>query len=137
MIDAATLQAYRETEYRVALAPPLVLRVGVREPGLAELYRRHGVAGAAFVTACNPRSRLLAPPDNALRNARLRRCLEAGGHPFFEGVGEHPGGAWPGEPSFLVLGLSARAAKALGRRFDQNAILWCGADAMPQLRRLR
>lgn len=137
MIDAGTLQAYLETDYRVKLSPPLVLRVGRAQPGLAELYRRHGLACATFVTACNPRSRRLPEDVNQARQARLRRLLEARRHPFFEGIGEHPGGAWPGEPSFLVLGLSARAAKALGRRFDQNAIVWCGADAVPQLRRLR
>ena len=40
---------------------------------------------------------------------------------------------WPGEDSFLVLGISLEAVKTLGRRFGQNAVLWCDATAIPQL----
>ena len=35
--------------------------------------------------------------------------------------------------SFFVLGVSCAAAQSLGRKFEQNAILWCGPDAVPQL----
>ncbi|TXH37992.1 MAG: DUF3293 domain-containing protein [Burkholderiaceae bacterium] len=40
---------------------------------------------------------------------------------------------WPGEDSFLVLGINLEAVKTLGRRFGQNAVLWCDATAIPQL----
>jgi len=57
--------------------------------------------------------------------------------PFIERVGQHPSNRWAPEPSFLVLGLSLEAAKALGSRHEQNAIVWCGIDATPQLVLLR
>ena len=56
---------------------------------------------------------------------------------YHEGMGEHPSGQWPGEPSFLILGLPLDAAKQLGARHEQNAIVWCGTDAVPQLILLR
>jgi hypothetical protein len=52
-------------------------------------------------------------------------------------IGQHPSNAWAGEESFLCFGISLEAAKALGRRFEQNAIVWSAADAIPQLILLR
>jgi len=55
------------------------------------------------------------------------------GWAFLPAFGQHPSGGWPGEASFFVLGVSCAAAQSLGRKFEQNAILWCGPDAVPQL----
>jgi hypothetical protein len=35
------------------------------------------------------------------------------------------------------LGVTRRAAQALGRQFEQNAIVWAGAAAVPELILLR
>jgi hypothetical protein len=137
MICAQTIAAYRETDYLVEVAPdgapPLLLRVGAFHPGLADLFRASGVASGAFITACNPHSRLLEAAQNSARQAALRRLLTLRGWPFLQGIGQHPAGRWPGEASFLVLGISCAAARSLGQEFEQNAILWCGSDAVPQL----
>jgi hypothetical protein len=53
------------------------------------------------------------------------------------GIGVHPTGEWRGEPSYLVPGLSREAAEELGRQFEQNALIWSGADAVPELLLLR
>jgi hypothetical protein len=53
------------------------------------------------------------------------------------GIGVHPTGEWRGEPSYLVPGLSRAAAEELGSRFEQNALIWSGADAVPELLLLR
>jgi hypothetical protein len=42
-----------------------------------------------------------------------------------------------GEASYLIFGLTLEAAKALRTRLEQNAIVWTGADAVPQLILLR
>jgi len=136
-IGAQTLRAYRQTDYTVHARQPFVLRVGAPQPALAALYRERGVACAAFLTASNPRSRLLQPAVNERRQARLRRALERQGRSVLPGTGRHPLGGWPGEPSFLVPGLSRAAARALGRRFGQNAVLWCGPDTVARLLLLR
>lgn len=60
-----------------------------------------------------------------------------GPSPFVLRIGQHPSNAWAGEESFLCFGISLEAAKALGRRFEQNAIVWSAADAIPQLILLR
>lgn len=56
---------------------------------------------------------------------------------FIDGIGQHPSKEWPGEPSYLVFGLKLEAAKTLGVKYEQNAIIWTGSDAVPQLILLR
>ena len=63
--------------------------------------------------------------------------LRSQGRVFLEGLGQHPSKEWPGEPSLLVLGLTRDASCALGRRLEQNAIIFCGADAVAELVLLR
>jgi hypothetical protein len=46
-------------------------------------------------------------------------------------------GFWPGESSFLVLGLDAERAVALGNQHRQNAVLCCDEGAVPGLVLLR
>ena len=129
----ALLRAYRETDYVAFTDPPLTLRVDEASPTLLDLHQAYGVCASAYLTACNPGSRLLPDPENADRQARLRTALAARGHTFFDGIGRHPEGGWPGEASFLILGLELAEAIALGREWDQHAILWAGADAIPRL----
>jgi hypothetical protein len=54
-----------------------------------------------------------------------------------EGSGSEEGAEWPAEKSWFALGLQLDPARALGRHFDQDAIVWVGADAVPQLILLR
>jgi Protein of unknown function (DUF3293) len=114
-----------------------VLRVGVRSTSLALIHASHAVDCSAFITACNPQGRLSDEPGNARRQLELRQELERRGLTAMEGLGRHPRGEWPPEPSFLVPGLSREEARMLGRRFAQNAVVWAGADAVPELILLR
>lgn len=137
IINAETVQAYMETEYRVLGDAPFVIRVGERCPELAAAHKRHRVDCSAFITACNPLSQALDDLANSERHAALGRELRQRSLVFVEGVGQHTSNQWPGETSFLVLGLTLEAAKTLGSRWEQNAIIWIGGDAVPQLILLR
>ena len=136
-IDPALLQAYLETHYFVLGVRPLTLQVGVANLSLAALYKSLRVESCAFVTACNPWSQALEPPLNLEHQAALARELHHRRLTFVEGMGQHPSGQWPGEPSFLVWDISMEASKAIGAKHDQNAIIWCGPDAVPRLILLR
>jgi len=132
-LPPALVQAYCETEYRVLAEPPFVLTVGIASPELTGLYQAHKVACAVFITAFNPFSRELTADENHRRQAELAKELTQRGLEFVDGVGQHPSDNWPGEPSFLVFGLALEAAKSLGKAYEQNAIIWCGADSLPDL----
>jgi len=137
VIDPGTVQAYRETDYVVHTDAPMTLKVGNTSPGLLAMYKDRRVDSCTFITACNPGSRWLPDVDNAVRQDALAGELRLRSLSFIEGVGQHPSNRWTPEPSFLVLGLSLEAAKALGSKHEQNAIVWCGANATPMLILLR
>lgn len=136
-IDAATVLAYRQTEYRVCGDSGAVLKVGVRSAQLARLHAAHQTDCSSFITACNPLGAVLDESVNAQRQQALAAQLSRRSLVALPGVGQHPWNGWPGEPSYLVLGLSRQAAQELGRQFAQNALIWSGADAVPELILLR
>ena len=137
VIDDATIRAYRETHYCVRGDTPMTLKVDEASLPLAALHRRLQVASSAFITAANPFSQGCDEQANARRQQSLSMELAQLGLSVIAGLGEHPSNGWPGEPSFLVPGLSLELAKALGRKYGQNAVIWCGADAVPRLILLR
>ncbi len=137
LISTDTIQAYRETDYRVSGDLPLVLRINEFNKPLAALYKTNQANCCCYITACNPLSHIISDASNADRQSVLAADLESRGLIFFKGIGEHPSGKPPGEPSFLVLGIALEAAKSLGNKYEQNAIVWCGSDAVPQLILLR
>ncbi len=137
LISPETIQAYRETAYRVSGEPPLELRINEYNKSLASLYKVNRANCCCYITACNPLGQIISDASNADRQSVLAADLESRGLIFFKGIGEHPSGKPLGEPSFLVLGIALEAAKSLGNKYEQNAIVWCGSDAVPQLILLR
>ena len=75
----------------------------------------------------------LPDAENLARQQALREVLRQQQSAFVDGIGQHPDSHWPGEPSFLVFGLSGEEACTMGQRFAQNAIVWTGSTAIPQL----
>lgn len=136
-IDRSTIQAYLETDYRILGNNPSTLRIGVACPELAALHKTHQADSSVFITACNPFSQTFDEAANAVRQAALARELTQRSLLYIDGIGQHPSNQWPGEASFLVFGLTLEAARTLGARLEQNAIVWSGPDAVPQLILLR
>lgn len=137
LIDSTIVQAYRETEYRVFAEPAFILKVGQASAELLAAHKRHKTQCSAFLTACNPFSQPFDAASNAERQAALAKELRQRSLVFESGIGQHPGNGWPGEESFLVYGLTLESAKVVGTRLEQNAFVWSGADAVPQLILLR
>ena len=137
VIHPDLIQAYMETEFRVLGDKPFTLHVGAPSNDLLEVHKAHQVECCAFLTACNPFSQELSDNDNDARQLALAKELVSRSLQFVEGIGQHPSNQWPGEPSYLVFGLTLEAAKTLGTRLEQNAIVWTGSDGMPQLILLR
>lgn len=133
------LNAYLETDYQV-VSPTgdshertFTMRVGKACEQLAMLYQDRGIQCAAFVTAYNPYSAAHEDLDNETRQALLLQTLDQHKVIYLSGEGRRPSGNWPAEPSVLALNLPLDACKRLGMRFHQNAVLWCGTDAIPHL----
>ena len=133
-MDAALLAAYQRTEYCVDdQRHAFVLRIDEPSRELRACHDAFGVTCSTFITAWNPRSTPAPRHKNDAAMAQLERELSAMGLRWLRGKGVDPSGDWPGEPSLLVLGLDASGARELARRFDQNAVVYAAADAVPRL----
>ena len=136
----ALVQAYQETEYQVfgtSEQAGFTLRVGQDSCELLAAHGRLKAGCSAFLTACNPYSQPFDAVANAARQADLAKELTRRSLTFLPGIGRHPSNEWPGEDSFLVFDLTLEAAKVLGAKFEQNGLVWSGADAVAQLILLR
>lgn len=131
------IKAYEGTEFRVLEPTPFTLRIGVHAPELGALYADLNVTSAGFLTAWNPFSTETSQAENRVAQLKLIRILSLNGFPTLNAFGVDPSGAWPGEDSVFVPGLELDEAKAIGIKFGQNAVVWAGLDAVPQLVLLR
>jgi len=131
-LTPALIESYGRALY--ALDSGTMLRIGVHGPDLDRLLATHGAATAAFVTAANPRGEARTHAQNEAAMAALRASLEL---PWLAGEGRDPEGRWSAEPSVLVLGISRPDAEALGRRLEQNAIVFVERGRAPELLFLR
>lgn len=132
----ALVNAYLNTAYRVGETdevPGFTLKVGQPSPELTVLMKRFSRSTAAFITAWNPMGQALSEEANRARNRALQQVLTQRSLPHWPGVGSGASGDWPGEESFLVLGLDLEAARRLGRDHEQNALVWAGLGRAPQL----
>ena len=132
-LDSGIIGAYQATNFQVNAEHSFTLNIGVRCQTLDVLYTSNRVNSAAFITASNPFSQPLSEDENRLRNANLTEEINQLGLKFIAGIGQDPERKWPDEDSILVLGLGLEDAKSLGKNYEQNAIVWCDADAVPYL----
>ena len=133
MIERELQIAYANTSYRLLERADIVLRVGQFNLELLSLFDEFGTKTAAFVTAWNPFSTPLPLAENQKRNQDLLFWIQERGLLCFEGIGEGDDGEWPGEESYLIIGIDRPKALEMGKLFNQNAIIWVGSSAVPEL----
>lgn len=131
------IAAYRATDFRVLGPQAFTLRVGVPSVELLALYAELSVTGAGFITAWNPWSEETDRAINDQAQVALLQRLRRAGYDPRPGLGADPDGRWPGEESWFVPAISRTESISLGREFRQNAVIWAGDDAVPQLILLR
>lgn len=136
-ISPLIIKAYQETDYVVYGEYSFILRIGIVSEPVAKLYKQFKASCGVFVTAFNPLSIEADEAANTATQAALAKELNQRNLIYFAGMGKHPSGEWAAEPSYFVLGLPLEAAQALGRKYDQNAVVWCASNAIPELILLR
>lgn len=137
-ISSEKIAAYRATHYRVGNGPEaFTLRIDTKSDSLRRLYKTTGQTCGLFITAFNPFGRAQSAEANEAAHSHLGDYLRAIASHVIEGAGADPTGAWPEEISFFALGIGDDAARQLGSRFHQDAVVWVGPDAIPRLRLLR
>jgi hypothetical protein len=137
-IPLSMILAYQRTLYRVKARPKgWMLRIGHASRRLESLYRQENLSTAVFITAYNPYSQKTSKAENVSAQRRLVDEIQKEGFSFMTGIGKDPGRKWGPEASLLVLGLSLKNAKTLGKKYRQNAIVFVGKNAIPRLVLLR
>ena len=126
-------EATSNTSYWVDVDPPIVLRIGERNPALDTLLDQHQVAEWAFITAFNPGSKPISYEQNLALNRKLSQRVYTAGYAMLEGHDHSDCGAWPDEKSFLILGIGRDAAREIGREFDQVGIVFGRRGEAPEL----
>ena len=84
-----------------------------------------------------PRGTIQSDAANEIAHADLAVKIQEFGLNAIEGAGSEEGTAWPSEKGYFALGLALEPSKNIGTHFDQDAIVWVGPDAVPQLILLR
>lgn len=121
---------YRQTVYWVFGPHAYIgLRVEQTSPELDRLLEEAGALEWAHITAWNPRSRPLSPPDNRQAQDALEWAVRAR-YSSLPGVGAATDGDWPPEEGLFIFGIPEAEAVELGRRFEQNAVV-CGRKGEP------
>ena len=138
LIHPDKVRAYLATDYRLGHTDSdFVLTIGERSVPLAGLFAQCEADCGAFLTAFNPWGSQQPDSFNEIAHGKLVRHLQKLGVDIIEGSGSDSGGDWPIEKSCFGLGLRLDDARSIGRHFNQDAIVWVGADATPQLILLR
>lgn len=131
-IDQQLLNAYRNTIYWVEdLA--LKIQIGIKNSVLDTILEKQQASCWAFITAWNPRSKWLLPEENTQRHKLLITRVEQAGYPYFTGKGIGLDKDWEPETSLFILNISKANAIAIGKYFDQNAIVFGSLDESPTL----
>jgi hypothetical protein len=126
--------AYQNTDYIVLFDErEIVLRINEFSASLNQLHTNFAAQSSAFITAYNPYSKIYSMQENKLRQDQLEKELKLAGFFILAGIGQDPAKQWPGEPAFLIIGISLNDARALGKKYKQNAIVFSQQDAVPKL----
>ena len=136
-IHSDLIKAYQSTEFRVLEPKLFTLRIGIHSAELEALYSDLNVTSAGFLTAWNPFGVETSNVENQEAQLELVRTLSHDGFLTLNAFGVDPMGVWPGEDSVFIPGVEFDRAKAIGTKFGQNAIVWAGINAVPQLVLLR
>jgi hypothetical protein len=133
MIPPSLLESYESADYHVDASPSFILKIGIHSPELESIYKASQKHTAAFITAFNPYSQELSNQENKDRNLKLEELIQSLHFDYIHGEGKCGDGDWDGEESFLIFGISEKQASDIGKEYEQNAIVWCDKDAIPQL----
>ena len=137
MILPKTIKAYMRANYRVLSLTPFDFQIGEICQPLLDLYKSRNCASSTFVTAFNPLGIVVPDAENIVAQTKLEKHLVKKEITFIEGTGEDKTAFWPSEKSVLILGVKIEDAKTIGVACNQNAIVWIGGDARPELIILR
>lgn len=132
-MDAASqlIDSYLNTRFEVD--GKFTLQPRIRSVEIEGLFSEKNHQSASCITAFNPASKVCSDEENLSFHEKLIREVESMCVQFLPMLGRCPRGKWKNENGLLLLGVSLNQAKELGRKFNQNAIVFVGRDCIPEI----
>lgn len=126
LAEIAALEiAYKQAIYEVYYGRKTIqINIGQNCPPLDCLVVQSDPPAWALITAANPYSQPLSKPENQQRHQRLYQYLTELQLPIIPAVGKDRIGVWTPELSWLIVGITRSKAIAIGRKFEQYAIVY-------------
>ena len=126
--------AYQQAVYEVDCGTEkFELRIGRYSFRLEQLLNKYKFDTWALITAFNPYSQCLSATTNLLRHQKLIDYLRLLPFKIFDAWGKDEAGIWTPEKSVLIMGIPRIQAKEIGRKLEQNAIVYGEAKKTPEL----
>ncbi len=132
MISEELINAYMETNYFIDKIS-IPLKINKYNSFLQNIYDNNNINTCAYITAYNPYSKRVNIDKNIKNNESLKSLLDEKNYKYIEGFGSHPSNEWEKEYSFFIINIDYNSACDIGRKYNQNAILWCNDNCIPQL----
>jgi hypothetical protein len=123
---------YQNAKYIVLRSPSIEFSIGQRSIPLDQLLTEYQQSTACFITACNPWGKDHGNDMNHAKMAELEKDIIKTELPYLHAYGSNSEGTWK-EESFLIIGIDKQDAGQLGRKYEQNAIIWVVKEQVPEL----
>ena len=130
MITKELIQAYKATCYSI-LNPKIDIYLEKENEALQSFLKEESFDSWCFITAWNPFSNALSAEENKALNKKLEADLIK--YDVFPGAGKDTLGKWSPEISFFVGNISKEQAMFLGKKYEQNAIVFGDAQKKADL----
>lgn len=130
MISKELLAGYQATCYSI-LNPKIDIYLDKENKELQTFLIEQNFHSWCFITAWNPFSRALTLDENTSLNKKLE--AELNNYIVFPGEGKDTLGDWPPEISFFVANISKKQANFLGKKYEQNAIVYGEVEKIAEL----
>lgn len=130
MISKELLLGYEATCYSI-LNPKIDIYLTKENEYLQSFLKEHQFTTWCFITAWNPFSKALSLEQNKTLNVLLETDLD--GYSIFPAEGKDTIGDWLPETSFFVGNITREQAIILGKKYEQNAIVYGVVTELPEL----
>ena len=132
-LDPDLRRAYENAVYAIFASPGVEFRIGKPSDVLDAMMAMNRVRSAAFVSSATARGAASLENERRLADFLLRAQTAGLAYRIYQGEGRDPEGKWNAEPSVLIMGIPRGEAEALGRKLEQNAIVWIEKGQAPEL----
>ena len=130
-VASQLIDSYLNTRFEID--GKFTLQPRIRSVEIEGLFSDKNHQSASCITAFNPASKVCSDDENLNFHEKLIQEVESMCVQFLPMFGRCPHGNWKSENGLLLLGISLTQAQQLGRKFNQNAIVFIGKDCIPEI----